>query len=111
LGEKEMTAFSKKTGFTLVELLIVVLILAALAAIAVPRIGQSAVNARRRACQSNISIINGQIELYHTQEDAPPTDFDTLANNPAYFPSGPPKCPFGTLYVIGANGHITPHAH
>jgi prepilin-type N-terminal cleavage/methylation domain-containing protein len=110
-----MAFLSMKRGFTLVELLIVVLILAALAMIAVPRIGQGAAAARIRACESNIATINGQIELYITQEEVPPPDFDTLANNTEYFPDGPPQCPFsdGTTfpYVIGANGHITPHGH
>ncbi|MHC4159220.1 MAG: prepilin-type N-terminal cleavage/methylation domain-containing protein, partial [Planctomycetota bacterium] len=54
----------KKRAFTLVELMIVVLILAALAAIAVPRIGASAATAKRRACDTNIDIMNSQIELY-----------------------------------------------
>ena len=106
-----MSVLNGKSGFTLVELLIVVLILAALAMIAVPRIGQSAANARIRACQSNIMTINGQIELYTTIEEVPPTDFDTLANNTDYFPDGPPQCPFGTAYAIGGNGHVTPHSH
>jgi prepilin-type N-terminal cleavage/methylation domain-containing protein len=106
-----MTALNGKRGFTLVELLIVVLILAALAMIAVPRIGQSAAAARVRACESNIMTINGQIELYTTIEEVPPTDFATLSGNVDYFPDGAPQCPFGTAYAIGANGHVTPHGH
>ena len=106
-----MTFLSRKRGFTLVELLIVVLILAALAMIAVPRIGQSAANARGRACDTNVSILNSQLELYEADEGVPPADVATITGNTDYFPDGAPTCPFGTNYVIGANGHITGHGH
>jgi prepilin-type N-terminal cleavage/methylation domain-containing protein len=102
----------KKKGFTLVELLIVVLILAALAAIAVPRIGASASNAKRKACDTNIDIINGQIELYTANEGSPPAVITDVTGDPNYFPDNAPVCPFdGSPYVLGANGHVTPHAH
>lgn len=106
-----MRTRNRKRGFTLVELLIVVLILAALAAIAVPRIGASAANARIRACETNVSIVNSQIELYTANEGSAPAVIGDVTGNVAYFPDGAPVCPFATAYVIGANGHVTPHAH
>ncbi len=107
-----MKVFSRKSGFTLVELLIVVLILAALAAIAVPRIGASAANARIRACQTNISIINSQLELYEAEEGVPPSDIDDVINSTNYFPDGPPACPFGVGYDIdAATGHVDASTH
>jgi general secretion pathway protein G len=107
-----MKVFSRKSGFTLVELLIVVLILAALAAIAVPRIGASAANARIRACQTNISIINSQLELYEAEEGVPPSAIGDVINSTDYFPDGPPTCPFGVAYAIDATtGHVDDSTH
>ena len=52
-----------KLGFTLVELLVVVLILGALAFVAIPRIGQSSTTAKNNACDTNVDLLNSQIEL------------------------------------------------
>ena len=83
----------KKKAFTLVELLIVVLILAALAAIAVPRIGASAANAKAKACATNIDIINSQIELYTANTGSPPSALTDVTQDTNYFPDGEPICP------------------
>lgn len=102
----------KKRAFTLVELLIVVLILAALAAIAVPRIGESAANARRRSCETNIDIINSQIELYTANTGAAPNPLTEVTEDINYFPDGAPVCAFGTAYSLSATtGHVDASTH
>ncbi len=103
-----------KRGFTLVELLIVVLILAALAAIAVPRIGESANNAKRRSCETNIDIMNSQIELFTANTGAAPVLLTDVTADINYFPDGAPTCPFSTAYGLsGTTGHVdaTTHTH
>jgi general secretion pathway protein G len=105
---------NRKKGFTLVELLIVVLILAALAAIAVPRMVASADTAKINACNTNVDLINTQIELYRATNGSLPT-LAALFADINYFPDGAPACPFSDgsshPYVLGANGHVTPHSH
>lgn len=111
LKGQEMKLMRRKKGFTLVELLIVVLILAALAAIAVPKIGASAANAKKRACDTNIDIINSQIELYTANEGTAPSAIGDVINSTDYFPDGAPQCPFGVAYALGANGHVDTSTH
>ena len=84
---------NKRKGVTLVELLIVVLILAALSAIAIPRITQSATNAKKKACLTNIDVINSSIELYNAENGSYPTDLTVITNSTDYFPDGEPLCP------------------
>ena len=101
-----------RKGFTLVELLVVVLILGALVTLAIPRITGSAFNARVNACRTNVDRINSQIELYYQNEDTWPLNFNDLTNDPNYFPDGAPECPFGNPYTIhGLKNRIIEHNH
>ena len=104
-----------RKGLTLIELLIVVIILSALAAIAIPRITTSATTAKRNACTTNIDTLNTAIEMYKMDHSS--TAYPTLAVLVAdvnYFPDGAPVCPFGTAYAIdGTTNRVisSTHAH
>jgi general secretion pathway protein G len=99
-------------GFTLVELLVVVLILGALAAIAVPRIIGGATNAKINACKTNVDLINSQIELYYANQGSWPSALTTVTGDANYFPDGAPTCPFGTTYTFSTTTHRVPdHSH
>ena len=106
-----MVKTMKKRGVTLIELLIVVLILAALAAIAIPRVSQSAQNAKRNACDTNVDVINSAIEMYNADNSAYPAALTDVTGSVTYFPDGAPACPFSTAYVMNVNNRVTAHAH
>ena len=88
-----MIMFITRKGVTLIELLIVVLILAALAAIAIPRISQSATAAKSNACWTNLDVINSSIEMYNADNGNYPANLTTISQDTSYFPDGEPKCP------------------
>jgi len=64
---------SNAKGFTLVEILIVVIILGILAAIVIPQFTGASEDARKSNMQSQLQTLRSQIELYKLEHrDAPP---------------------------------------
>jgi len=55
---------SRKSGFTLVEIMIVVAIIGLLAAIAVPAFMKARKNAQRSACQNNLRLIDSSKDTW-----------------------------------------------
>ena len=70
-----------KSGFTLVEILIVVVILGILAAIVIPQFTDAATQAKESSLKTDLQAIRSQIELYKIQHtDALPDAAGTDAN-------------------------------
>ena len=95
---------SKRKGITLIELLIVVIILGALAALAIPRISTSATTAKQNTCDTNIDVINSQMEVYFAEHGSYPA-IDDLFADANYFPEGAPICAVDAADTYSLNGN------
>jgi len=72
-----MKARVRKSGFTLVEILIVVIILGILAAIIIPQFTDASTEAKTSSMNSNLQTLQSQFELYKVQHnDVYPWDVD-----------------------------------
>ncbi len=69
MGECNMKTRKKSSGFTLVEILIVVVILGILAAIVIPQFTQASTEAREASLRSNLQSVRSQIQLYKIQHN------------------------------------------
>jgi len=77
----------KTKAFTLVEVMIVVAIVAALITIAVPNILRSRVIANEGAALGNLKAINNGCQLYHVNQETYPSSLSDMAepnSNPPY---------------------------
>ncbi len=97
-----MKMFRKDEGFTLVELMVVVLIIGILVAIAIPVFLNASANAQLKACQGTQRTIEGAVQTYNAQNPASAysnagmlVDGDNvLINSPtAQAIKSVPKCP------------------
>lgn len=66
-----------ESGFTLVEILIVVVILGILAAVVIPQYGEASTDAKRSKLVTELQIVRAQIQLYKMQHRG---NLPTLAN-------------------------------
>jgi len=73
-----LEAEMRNKGFTLVEILIVVIILGILAAIVIPQFTEASNDARESSLVSDLQTVRSQLELYKVQHlDTYPTDLIT----------------------------------
>lgn len=113
----------KRSGFTLIEIMVVLVILGIMAALVVPRVLGRTDDARRVAAQSDISSVMNALKLYKLDNMRYPTNqqgLDALVNKPSVAPipnnfkSGGyleklPKDPWGNDYQYqnpGKHGEI-----
>ena len=104
----EMVRKAKKNqkGFTLVELMVVVVIIGVLIAIAVPIFNAVTARAEAGACMANQRIMDGAVMMWSTEEGATGSPTDVQLG--AYLQDGIPLCPTNDVaYGIQAPG--TPH--
>ncbi len=73
-------------GFTLIEMMIVVAIIAILVTILVPNLMQARSQAQTAACESNLKEIATALELYETDHDAYPDSGTVDGNNSDFLP-------------------------
>jgi len=103
-----MKLVSLKKGFTLVEIMIVVAIIGIIIAIAVPAFLRARENARGRACQENLSKIDGAKEQYAIEKkvaNAVAIEMTSLTGtNGTGYLKQEPKCPAGGTYTVGNVG-------
>jgi general secretion pathway protein G len=68
-----------KKGFTLVELLIVIIIIAVLAAIAIPKFANSSTRSKDSALRSNLKLVRNAVDLFRADTGAFPATSAALA--------------------------------
>ncbi|MEN8254677.1 MAG: type II secretion system protein [Verrucomicrobiota bacterium] len=88
----------KKSGFTLVEIMIVVAIIGLLAAIGIPSFQKARDTSRSKACVNNLRMIAAGTEQHMMDNNVTSA---TLAEACAYIKSGEPDCPAQGTYTVG----------
>ena len=89
----------KKNGFTLLEMLVVLLIIAILILLTLPNIQQKEKIIRSKGCDALIEVVNSAILLYEIEQEKTPTHISQLIAE-GYLKEGQDVCPNGTTIEI-----------
>lgn len=105
-------------GFSLMELLAVVVVLGIVAGLVLPRVSQSSRAAQERACLHNRTEIDITVERYYIHRGTwPADDLADIAADGDFLPDGIPTCPVsGQAYRLDPTthrvlGHTGPNDH
>jgi len=105
--------FRKDEGFSLVELMVVVLIVGILVAIAVPIFNDAKASAQKKTCFVNQRTIESSVESYHSATGVLPAAATVNATHVLItggYIKNPPFCPMvGTSgqYSLNASGTVS----
>jgi prepilin-type N-terminal cleavage/methylation domain-containing protein len=100
---------SNKSGFTLVEIMIVVAIIGLLAAIAIPNFVKARTTSQQNACINNLRQYDGAVQQWALENKKASSDNYTLNSIQPYIKldstQNLPSCPAGGSYASG--GQVT----
>ena len=113
----------RRAGFTLVEILVVIIVIAMLATLVAPSVFQHVDSAKSSTAKAQIEMLSAALDAYRLDNDRYPTTEQGLAalhQAPAAAPAprrwrGPylrrelPMDPWGQPYVFRSPGTVNPH--
>lgn len=93
-------------GFTLIEMMIVLLIISVLLIITIPNIAKHNANINTKGCEAYVKMVEAQVQAYGMDVGSYPASIEILAEA-GYLKGDESACPSSTNIVIGTNGEVT----
>lgn len=93
-------------GFTLIEMMVVLLIISVLLIITIPNIANHNASINDKGCKAYVKMVEAQVQAYQIEHRTSPTSIQDLVDE-GYLKGDETACPDNTTITIGANGEVT----
>ncbi|MCG7345143.1 prepilin-type N-terminal cleavage/methylation domain-containing protein [Sporosarcina sp. ACRSL] len=99
-----MKIVKEESGFTLIEMMIVLLIISVLVLIAIPNVTKHSKSIDDKGCKAYVKMVEGQVTAYKMEKHEYPSLQELIDHD--YLPDGA-QCPDGTEILIAEDGKVT----
>ncbi len=99
-----MKLVRNEDGFTLIEMMIVLLIISVLILVAIPNVTKHSKSIDTKGCDAYVKMVEGQVQAYKMDTKEIPASLSDLTAKD-YLPADA-KCPDGTELTIDAEGKV-----
>lgn len=96
--------FKNQRGFTLIEMLIVLMIISVLIILIIPNLGEKSDDVHDKGCEALVSLVQAQADAFHIDENRDPSMQDLLDGN--YITKDQKTCSNGANLAI-ENGTVS----
>jgi len=95
---------NNEKGFTLIEMMIVMLVISVLLIITIPNVAKHNSNINNKGCDAYVKMVQAQVQAYQMEKNKIPT-LDELET--AGYLNNKQGCPNGKDVVIDSEGNVT----
>lgn len=100
------TYVKNERGFTLIEMMIVLLVITVLLFIAIPNVAKQSKNINEKGCDAFIHMVQGQVQAYRVDTKTYPASIEALVTE-GYLRDDETTCPGGAELTINEEGEVT----
>ncbi len=94
-----------ENGFTLIEMMIVLLVISVLLLITVPNATKNNQAINKKGCEAYVHMVEGQVQAYHLEKGSYPSSIAELSAS-GFLKDPEAKCPDGSSLTISSGGIV-----
>lgn len=102
--EEEIEMLKNQSGFTLIEMMIVLMVISILLLITIPNVTKNNSSINEKGCEAYQKMVQGQVQAYQMDNNNETPSVEQLVQGDYIHDS---KCPSGKNIIISADGTVT----
>lgn len=101
-----MKVWQNQSGFTLIEMMIVLLVISVLLLVTIPNVTKNNSEINSKGCEAYVQMVQTQVQAYEIKHQKLPNSIDSLVEE-GYLFAEETACPNGDKVNIAADGRVS----